>query len=146
MKIYADLYNRDRADWAVQQALLLRNGRFNAIDIKYVAEELEAIMGNSRRELHSRFRILITYLLKWQFQKDSRSLDWEVMIRDQRDDIVQLLRESPSLRRFVPEKVSSAYLKAVALVSLETGMPRSAFPEDCPYRSSQLLNDEFWPE
>jgi hypothetical protein len=144
--MYTDLYHRDRADWAVQQVLLLRSGRLNAADIKHIAEELEAIMGNSRRELHSRLRILITHLLKWQFQKDGRSLSWEVTIRDQRDDIAQLLRESPSLRRFVPEKVSSVYLKAVALVSIETGMPRSAFPDDCPYRSSQVLNDEFWPE
>ena len=139
------LYETDHAAWALKQASLLRAGLLSALDIEHIAEELDDIMGNNRRELHRRFRVLIGHLLKWQFQPENRSTSWRSTIRNQRNDIEDMIAESPSLRRLIPEKIASAYPKAVALACDETGLPKKVFPTVCPYSEPELLNDEFWP-
>ncbi len=137
----ADLYA-----WAEQQAGLLRAGRLADLDIDYLAEELDSIMGNERRELVRRFRILIAHLLKWRYQPEARSSGWRGTIAYQRDDISDVLIDSPSLQSTVPEKISAAYPKAVALAARETGKPKTLFPSECPFTPAELLDDEFWPD
>jgi hypothetical protein len=139
-------YATDYAGWAAHQAELLRAGRLEEIDLGHIADELEAIMGNEKRELTRRFRVLIAHLLKWRHQPEARSASWRGTIRYQRDDINDLLTDSPSLRPTVPDKIAAAYPRAVALAADETGKPRSAFPPECPFTPSQLLDDEFWPD
>jgi hypothetical protein len=139
-------YETDHAAWALNQAALLREGQLSALDLEHIAEELEEIMGNNRRELHRRFRVLIGHLLKWQFQPEKRTSSWRSTIRNQRNDIEDMIEESPSLKRLIPDKIASAYPKAVALASDETGFPKATFPAVCPYTEAEILNDEFWPE
>jgi hypothetical protein len=139
-------YATDYAGWAAHQAKLLRAGRLEEIDLNQIADELDAIMGNEKRELTRRFRILIAHLLKWRYQSEARSAGWRGTIRYQRDDINDLLAESPSLRATVPDKVAAAYPRAVVLAADETGKPRSAFPAECPFTPTELLDDEFWPD
>ena len=139
------IYETDHSAWALKQAALLRSGHTSALDFEHIAEELEDIMGNNRREMHRRFRVLIGHVLKWQFQPGHRSTSWRSTIRNQRNDIEDMIAESPSLKRLVSEKIASAYPKAVALASDETGLPKTVFPSVCPYTELELLNDEFWP-
>lgn len=139
-------YVTDYAGWAAQQAALLRAGRIESVDIEHIADELDAIMGNEKRELSRRFRVLIAHLLKWHYQPEARSASWRGTIRYQRDDINDLLADSPSLKPTVPEKIAAAYPKAVILAADETGKPRSAFPLECPFTPAELLDDEFWPD
>ena len=105
----AVLVETDYAAWAVQQAELLRAGTWDALDIEHIAGELDAIMGNERRELFRRFRVLVAHLLKWQFQPSQRSSGWRGTIRIQCADIDDFLADSPSLRCLIPEKISQAY-------------------------------------
>jgi hypothetical protein len=139
-------YETDHDAWALNQAALLRAGNFNALDVEHIADELEEIMGNNRRELHRRFRVLIGHLLKWQFQPGKRTSSWRSTIRNQRNDIEDMIAENPSLKRLIPEKIATAYPKAVALASDETGFPKKTFPSVCPYTEAEILDDEFWPE
>ena len=138
-------YENDHDAWALNQAALLRAGQLDALDIGHIADELEEIMGNNRRELHRRFRVLIGHLLKWQFQPEKRTSSWRSTIRNQRNDIEDMVAENPSLKRLIPEKIASAYPKAVALASDETGFPKKTFPAACPYAETEILNEDFWP-
>ena len=139
-------YENDHDAWALNQAALLRAGQLDALDIEHIADELEEIMGNNRRELHRRFRVLIGHLLKWQFQPEKRTSSWRSTIRNQRNDIEDMIAENPSLKRLIPDKIASAFPKAVALASDETGFPKKTFLTICPYTEAEILNDEFWPE
>ncbi|MFZ4703900.1 MAG: DUF29 domain-containing protein [Candidatus Methylumidiphilus sp.] len=145
MSANVDNYETDHDAWALNQSALLRAGQLNALDLGHIADELEEIMGNNRRELHRRFRALIGHLLKWQFQPGKRPSSWRSTIRIQRDDIEDMIAENPSLKRLIPEKIASAYPKAVALASDETGFPKKTFPAVCPYTEAEILNEEFWP-
>lgn len=135
----------DRYAWLEQQSRLLKAGRIQDLDIEQLAEALEQEMGNERRELYRRLRILIGHLLKWQYQPDQRSSSWAGTIRVQRKDLAKLLKDSPSLKRFVDAEILDAYTDAVDLASFETGLPKSSFPADCPYQAQVLFDQEFWP-
>ena len=50
------------------------------------------------------------HLLKWDYQPDKRSKSWRVTIRKQRREILQLLRENPSLKPYLAEAIAHAHL------------------------------------
>jgi hypothetical protein len=142
----ASLYDSDHAAWLEQQTLCLKTGQLVALDIEHLTEELELAMGNERREIYRRFRVLIGHLLKWKYQPDQRSASWSGIIRVQRKDLNKLLKDSPSLRRFLEAEALDAYTDAAELASYETGIPKSTFPEHNPFGIEHLLDEDFWPE
>ncbi|MDD5036047.1 MAG: DUF29 domain-containing protein [Methylococcaceae bacterium] len=139
-------HETDYAAWAGEQAALLRSGQFSDLDIEHIAEELENITGNERREIYRRLRILIAHLLKWQFQPDQRSNSWRATIKVQRTDIDDVLEESPSLKRELEASIRKAYPKARELAADETGLIEKDFPRVCPYTETEILDSHFWPD
>ncbi len=139
-------YNEDFYAWLMANANLLRQHKFNEIDIEHVAEELEAMGKSEKRELTSRLTVLLAHLLKWQFQPALRSRSWKNTILTQRIDILELLEDSPSLRYELAERIIIAFEKAKLSAEDETGLDRNNFPESCPFSFDQLLNKDFLPE
>jgi hypothetical protein len=135
-----DLYESDLYAWTQENAAHVRAGRLDELDYEHLAEELEELMGNNRR-----LRVLLAHLLKWRFQPERRSSSWAGTLRSQRDDIGRLLKQSPSLRRLVPEEMREAYAAAVELAAVETGLARRTFPQCCPFDPAQTLDPEYWP-
>ena len=64
---------------------------------------------------------------------------WAATIAQHRDQIEALLEENPSLRRSLDEVAWSAYSRAVRLATIETGLPRDAFPPELPYGAKEIL-------
>ncbi|QTA92261.1 DUF29 [Desulfonema magnum] len=62
---------------------------------------------------------------------------------EQRQQIIQLLETSPSLKHGIDEKVKKAYANAVEYAALETGIPQADFPRTCPYSMEQALDKRF---
>ncbi len=141
----AELYEKDFSEWARQNAKLLRSGRVGEADLENIAEEIEDLSKRERRSLHRRLTRLIQHLLKWQYQAEKRSSSWERTIIEQRDAIREILEGSPSLRRGVADAASKAYPVSVKLASADTRQPATAFPDVCPYRLEELLEDGFLP-
>ena len=139
-------HDEDLYEWAAETVELIRGGHGSAIDLEAVAEELEELMGNTRRELYRRLRVLLAHLLKWEYQPERHSASWRGTIRIQRDDIAQLLKQSPSLKRLVPEQIAEAYEPARELAADETGLALETFPERCPYSLERVLDPEWWPQ
>ena len=146
MSTITELYDQDYCAWALKNAELLRQGRLAEIDLAHVVEELEELMGNTRRELYRRLRILLAHLLKWQRQPAERSGGWAGTVRTQRQDIAKLFKDNPSLKRYLPEELRDAYGDAVELVAAETGRLMTDFPAACPYTTEQVLSRDFWPD
>jgi Domain of unknown function DUF29 len=139
-------YEQDFYAWTVEQARLLRAGEFSALDTENIAEEIESMGRNDRREIKSRLIVLLVHLLKWQLQPEMRSTSWAGTIRELRRKIEDLLDESPSLRPTVPDVVPLAYVDAREDAAEETGLPQSAFPETCPFSAEETLSRGFLPE
>ena len=140
------LYDQDFYAWAKRNAELLRQGRTSEVDTEHIAEELESMTRSEKRELVNRLAILMAHLLKWQLQPMRRSNSWKNTIEVQREDGIELLEDSPSLRHEIDENLQRAYGKATRLAAAETGMNREAFPDVYPYSVDQVLAAGFWPE
>jgi hypothetical protein len=145
MEVIAD-YNKDFYAWLMKNADLLRQHKFNEVDIEHIAEELESMGKNEKRELTSRLTVLLAHLLKWKFQSALRSRSWKNTILTQRIDILELLEDSPSLKYELEKRVVIAYEKAKLSAEDETGIDKNNFPEACPFTFEQLLKKDYLPE
>jgi hypothetical protein len=139
-------YDDDFFAWTMEQARLLREGALSDIDTLNLAEEIESMGKNNRRELGSRLVVLMMHLLKWRYQPNRRSPSWATTVRDQKDEVEELLADSPSLRSVVQDTLATVYARARRKAISETGLPESAFPADCPFTPEQILSEDFLPE
>ena len=142
----ATLYQSDYYTWVREQADALREGRFDALDPEHLIEELEAMGARERRELANRLKVLLTHLLKWQFQPGRRGASWARTIRVQRMDLSDLLNDEPGLAPEIPRSFDKAYSKARLLAANETGMEEATFPKQSPYSIEQTMADDYLPE
>lgn len=143
--INATDYDHDFYAWAFEQAARLRNGCWTELDVENIAEELESLGRSEKRELRSRLSVLLTHLLKWQYQPGLRSKSWEITIEIQRQDTVDHLDENPSLKAQLDETVNRAYQRAVLDACKQTGLVKSAFPAQCPYKLDDILRIDYLP-
>jgi hypothetical protein len=139
-------YDEDFYAWSMEQVELLRSGELSEIDAANIAEELESMGKNNRRELGSRMALLLMHLLKWRYQPNRRSPSWATTVRDQRDEIEAILVDSPSLRPVVRDTLSALYTRAKRKAIGETGLPEATFPADCPFTPDQILAEDFLPQ
>jgi hypothetical protein len=137
------LYDADFYAWAMANAKLLRAGKVLDADLANIAEELESMGRSEKRELNSRLTVLLAHLLKWRYQPKRRSRGWAATIVEQRLQTADLLTDSPSLRRELPENFARAYANAVKVAEKETGLD---LPEQCPFTLEDALDEQFWPE
>jgi hypothetical protein len=147
-----DLYEADLLAWTEAQAALLRRAgslRLNAVpglDWENLAGEIEDLGRSRLRELSSRYRAILLHLLKWRYQASLRTPSWRFTIRDQRDEVAEVLAESPSLRGRRQAELDRAYARARKAAADETGLPLATFPERCPFTVEQVEDEGFWPE
>jgi hypothetical protein len=106
----ASSYEQDFYAWANSNARLLRAGRLSEVDAQNIAEEVETMGRSERRELMSRLSVLLAHFLKWQCQPERRSESWRNTIESQREDVLELLEENPSLHREANDRLNRAYL------------------------------------
>lgn len=141
-------YETDFAVWAEHQALMIQGGMWEELDQEHLVEELEALSRSEHSELESRLEILITHLLKWQFDAASQNPRrlWRATIREQRHRLTRLFQRSPSLRPTLPAVLNQNYPHARLMALDETDVPASILPETCPWTLQQILDDHFLPE
>jgi hypothetical protein len=139
-------YEKDFYAWIRHNVALIRAGKLSEIDSEHVAEELESMGKSDKRELISRFAILLGHLLKWKFQPKRRGNSWKYTIETQRFDVSELLSDSPSLNYELEKQLQHAYEKALLIASNETGLAQTTFPKICPFSLKESLNAEFFPD
>ena len=145
MRENTSLYERDFYAWAMEQARLLREGRLGDADIENIAEEIESMGRGEKRELVSRLRVLLAHLLKWEHQKQRRGTSWRLTIANARDELLEVMRDNPSLKSLLPEAIDIAYPRARRDAAKETRLTLSRFPEHCPWNFEQMMDEDFWP-
>jgi Domain of unknown function DUF29 len=125
---------------------LIRQRRFDEADAEHIAEEIEGMGKRDRREVSSRLKVLIAYLLKWTAQPERREgSTWSASIDEQRSELEEIFEQSPSLRRYAEEDLERIYGKALRLAAKEIGVESSWFPGNCPYTTDQLLDINYLP-
>jgi hypothetical protein len=141
-----ELYKTDFYVWTQEQARLLRERRFDDLDLDNLVDEVQSVGSLEKREIRERLRALLSQLLKWKFQPGLRGGGWRTSIWEQRYNITEIIRGSPSLRSYVPQVMHLAYVGATLAASQDTGLAIGIFPSECPFEANEVLDLEFFPE
>jgi hypothetical protein len=145
------LQEQDFSIWAQQTAQLLRDRRFNEIDVETLAQEVEDLGKSERRAIGSYLTVLLTHLLKWKYQPTGRQYtaegepkgSWAGSIAYSRLELQKLLKENPSLQGYPAMILAQSYADAVKVAIKETGM--KDFPDKCPFNIEQTLDENWLP-
>ena len=139
-----NLYDTDFCEWTAATAKLLREGRFDEVDIAHVAEEIEDMGKSDYRKLESCLTRIMEHLLKLRLTKghllDRNRGQWNASITRQRVQIERLLKESPSLRPKAPSMIPDAYRDAVRIVEAAR-LVTEPIPPECPFTETEVLAD-----
>jgi Domain of unknown function DUF29 len=104
-------------------------------------------MGVSQRHaVVSHLRVLLTHVLKWNYQVERRSESWLQSMLNAQIEIETYLEESPSLRPHVPALIDRAYPQACRVAAKEAGLNLGSFPPSCPWSAADLLDPEGLPK
>jgi hypothetical protein len=141
-----DLYGADFYEWTREQARLLRERRWNELDLENLVDEVAGVGGSEKREIGNRLTILLAHLLKWKYQPGGRGASWTGTLFEQRGQLSDILEMSPSLRGYFRAQVEVRYRSGRLAAAKETGIAFGLFPEKCPFTPEQVLDLEFFPE
>ncbi len=128
----ADLYLADETAWLEAHAALIAAGRCDEIDMPHLAEYLADMANRDRKEVKSRLVVLLTHLLKWEYQPERRGGSWAGTIEEQRQELVDDLT-SGTLRNHAAAVFAAAYAMARKRAAAETQLPVGTFPEACEW-------------
>lgn len=138
-------YEKDLAEWCIEQAAALRARDWSVVDVEHLSEEIEALAKRDVRAVRSHLANLLLHLLKWEYQPGLRGSSWNATIIEARAEIADLLDDSPSLRAQSADFMGKAWPLALRRAVAETGLPAATFPKDCPWSFDQVRAMEFWP-
>lgn len=138
-------YEDDVFAWALEQAELLRLGRFTELDIANVIEEIEGLGREMELQLRFHYRDLIAALLEWQYARPAETVPLEKSILDARFGIEVEESGSRSLRQSAKRTIAEIYPEAVRLAMVATGLPRASFPTECPFEVGFLRDLDAMP-
>jgi len=140
------LYDTDFVEWTERMAALLRERRFDEVDLEHVVEEIEDLGKSDRTAMRSQLRRMLMHLVKQRIQPERAGAGWRHSIFDARAEINDLLEDSPSLRVFAEQNLQIIYTKAVNQALSETDLTGRAkelkIPVQCPYTLDDLLEGD----
>ena len=138
-------YDGDLYTWSLEQAELLRERKFDQVDLDHIIEEIEDMSKSEKRALQSFLETLLMHLLKWEYQPAYRGRSWKFTIIEQRNRIESHLEENPGLKGKLLDVIEKAYRYALSGAVRETGFQEKTFPEACPWSFEHFMDAKFWP-
>jgi hypothetical protein len=136
-------YEQDFYTWSLEQARLVRDGSWAAIDRENVAEEIESLGREQFAKLESALRVLLMHMLKWDHQPERRTRSWALSIKAQRIAVRRVMDGNPGLAPRVPEAIRFGYEAARVEAARETDLDEHIFPERCPYSWEDIVGRDF---
>jgi hypothetical protein len=142
------LYDADFYVWAVEQAELLRAGRFDALDLDHLIEEVEGLADIKLSAVLNSARVVMEHLLKLQYSPASDPRNgWRASVREHRRRVETDL--TPRIAQIFADELPRLY--RMAREDAQAGMrdhgehdAADALPETAPYGLDQVTGD-WWP-
>ncbi len=143
------LYDRDLNLWLEEAIAKLKAGDFQNLDVENLIEELEGLAGRDRRELKRRLTTLIEHILKRCYVKSEYDYaGWVVTIVRTRNNIQDILEQSPSLKGYInsPELFQKAFEDALKVVKANPDYKSINFPKIWQFSRDieSVLSIDFW--
>ncbi len=130
----------DFAAWIQHQVTALRQGRFGDLDIDELTDEVESLARRDFKKLRSHLRVIMTHMLKWDYQPERRDVSWRKSINASRERVWGELATSPSFRSRLTEAVEQAFPLARLQAWDESGVFLLEHePNICPYSWEEIM-------
>ena len=137
------LYDRDYYLWLDKTVDDLKTQNYQEIDWKNLIEEVKCLGKSDQRALRSYLTRLLEHLLKRCYIDLPKCYKgWETEIRNFRNEIEEILIDSPSLKNYLFKVQSSCYQKALKNISED--YPDINFPTTFPFDIDNLLTKKYW--
>jgi hypothetical protein len=143
----SQLYDRDLALWYAKTVAQLKAGDLASVDLAHLIEEIEGLAARDRRELKTRLKVLVAHLLKRIYVPLPENYrGWENTIDEQREQLQDLLDQSPSLQIYFDEVFEESWQRA--LKQVQGDYATVDFPVAWPMDrgSKAILTAEFWAQ
>ncbi|ACK65938.1 protein of unknown function DUF29 [Rippkaea orientalis PCC 8801] len=140
-----NLYITDEDQWLEETIKLLKSRRFSELDLKNLIEALEDLGNEKKRAVESLLEHIIRHLLLcqyWTEQYERNAGHWESEIVGFRTQLKRRL--TTNLRNHLERELPIIYQDALLFVQRKTRL-KVNFPQQCPYRLEQLLDNSWFP-
>ncbi|WOB67791.1 DUF29 domain-containing protein [Microcystis aeruginosa] len=139
------LYEIDDSLWLEETIELLKNKRYEALDLENLIEELEDLGNEKRLRVASLLEQIIRHFLLLQFWTEERAYNqdhWELEIVNFQ---IQLKRRlTTNLRNYLQNELTNIYEDAVFFVQKKT-KNQVTLPNTFPYSLEELLDPNWLP-
>jgi hypothetical protein len=153
MRTTAGQYEQDFYAWTQEQAVLLRQGAVEALDLINLAEEVEDLGHSQQDKLASHLLVLLTHLLKLSLAAMHLPHDyaraargWRLTCQAQRLQIAKVLRRNATLRATLGGELDDAYAIARLEAARDLPLDTALVPDPCPWKRKHVLDPDFWPD
>ena len=130
MKQLKQLHNEDLNLWLEEIATAIKNKDFNNMDWDGLLEEIEDMTASQKRALRSYTKRLIEHILKlqyWTIEKEYNQKGWRREVINFRNEVKEILEDSPSLRKYLQDNYAAWYKKSVNAMRQEFEIPDNNF-------------------
>jgi hypothetical protein len=135
-----ELYEIDDHLWLLETRELLKQRKFNELDLDNLIEELESFSRSDKNAVESLLEQVIRHLLLlqyWTEEYERNSGHWEAEIFSFRKQLNRKL--TTNLRNHLINKMGLIYQDALEFVRIKTKF-KVNFPNSSPYTLEQLLD------
>ena len=122
MKQLKQLHKEDLNLWLEEIAIAIKNKDFNNMDWDSLLEEIEDMTASQKRALRSYTKRLIEHILKlryWTREKEYNQKGWRREVVNFRNEIQEILDDSPSLKKYLQDNYAAWYKKSVKAMRQE---------------------------
>ena len=141
-------YEKDVYGWTVATISLIKQRKFNELDIDNLIEEIESMGKQQIAQLKSYLIIFIEHVLKIKYAHTNvlqrNQYKWENSLKNQTLNILEHIEENPSLQKEFSAIAVKAYNHA--LLSVKSCYDKygdidfDRIPEECPYTQESIDN------
>ncbi|MBL1210667.1 DUF29 domain-containing protein [Geminocystis sp. GBBB08] len=144
LKLLQELYEKDDHLWLEKTIELLKQKRFNDLDLENLIEELESLSRRDKSTVRSLTEQIIRHLLLLQYwpKENVRNANhWRAEIISFRSQIEADL--TTNLSNYLENELSKIYQSALKYVQEKTNYSVN-FPQTCPYSLNQILEQNYF--
>ncbi|WP_232826174.1 DUF29 domain-containing protein [Cyanothece sp. BG0011] len=139
-----ELHEVDDYLWIQKTIKLLKEKKFNELDIENLIEELDDLGRERKNKVESLLRQIIIHLLLleyWSKESQYNASHWKAEITEFRFQINGILTKN--LQKFLVSRFELIYQNSLKYTKIKTEL--DTFPPKCPYTLEQLLDEDWFP-
>ncbi|MGI0479612.1 DUF29 domain-containing protein [Geminocystis sp. CENA526] len=138
------LYEIDDDLWLEETIDLLKERKFNELDLENLIEELENLGKRDKLAVGSLLEQIIRHILLltyWDIEYERNHRHWKAEIKSFRKQLKKGL--TTNLKNYLANNLEEIYQEAIDYVQVKSNL--NIFPLECSYTLDQLLDDDWFP-